>query len=288
MNPALMNQRGFVPQGYQVAPALSPNAQSQPGALSGNARGSVKMPMYPQNQKIGLGEAMMRIGTSGLGQSATGGGLGVYNAMGQTYGDIMDYNRAREMDEYAAREAQALEQQRRLDLQRKMEREQTPEADEDAVGEVRSAIAKLQAAKDMFTQDDDSSLTGYNWKAIASRLTGRTVGNEDEAKRLFLQEIRLDSVMQRVAQTKGAISNAEMQLFASQAPTLDSNDVVWKAWLDRQLLLQQKILRRLQTGQTVAPDAPLDQDLLATNNTTSISDPEVDALVNQYAPDTTN
>ena len=70
------------------------------------------MPMYPQNQKIGLGEAMMRIGTSGLGQSATGGGLGVYNAMGQTYGNIMDYNRAREMDEYAIREAQALEQQR--------------------------------------------------------------------------------------------------------------------------------------------------------------------------------
>ena len=123
MNPALMNQRGFVPQGYQVAPALSPNAQSQPGALSGNARGSVKMPMYPQNQKIGLGEAMMRIGTSGLGQSATGGGLGVYNAMGQTYGNIMDYNRAREMDEYAAREAQALEQQRRLEVQRKLEQD---------------------------------------------------------------------------------------------------------------------------------------------------------------------
>ena len=294
MNAILMNNgmMGGMPNlGYDMGQPVLANGPMNPaqpgGALSGNARGSIRMPQMPQNQRINMGgEGLMRIGGNMIGASANGG-LAALNAGTNTYGDIMDYNRARDMDEFAIQEAQALEQQRRLDLQRKLEQEQTPEADEDAVGEVRSAIAKLQAAKDLFTEDKDSSLTGYNWKAIASRLTGRTVGNEDEAKRLFLQEIRLDSVMQRVAQTKGAISNAEMQLFASQAPTLDSNDVVWKAWLDRQLLLQQKILGRLQTGQTVAPDAPLDQDLLATSNTTSISDPEVDALVNQYAPDTT-
>ena len=246
------------PQG----PALINPTQPQPqqpvlASATGNARGSSRMP----NQKIGLGEAMMRMGGAGLSAGAVPGGASAgYGAMLDSYGQIQDYNRAREMEAFEIEEA------RRKAIADRQARAQAAaakgfETDNEAIGSVRGAIAKLQSAQDMFTQDEDSSLTGYNWTAIASRLTGRTVGNEDEAKRLFLNEIRLDSVMQRVAETKGAISNAEMQLFASQAPTLDSNDVVWKSWLDRQLKLQQKILRRLQTGETIAPDAPLDNDL---------------------------
>ena len=246
------------PQGPILANPTQPQPQ-QPvlASATGNARGSSRMP----NQKIGLGEAMMRMGGAGLSAGAVPGGASAgYGAMLDSYGQIQDYNRAREMEAFEIEEA------RRKAIADRQARAQAAaakgfETDNEAIGSVRGAIAKLQSAQDMFTQDEDSSLTGYNWTAIASRLTGRTVGNEDEAKRLFLNEIRLDSVMQRVAETKGAISNAEMQLFASQAPTLDSNDVVWKSWLDRQLKLQQKILRRLQTGETIAPDAPLDNDL---------------------------
>ena len=263
MNPALMNRRGFVPQGYQVAPALSPNAQSQPGALSGNARGSVKMPMYPQNQKIGLGEAMMRIGTSGLGQSATGGGLGVYNAMGQTYGDIMDYNRARDMEEYAVREAQALEQQRRLDLQRKLEREQTPETDREAVSDLRVGIAKLAEAKKEL--EANKNLTGVGVKDLISRAIGKTIGDDAEAVRLFLEEIRLDSIMRRVAETKGAISNAEMALFGKQAPTMNAQENVWIAWIDRQMQMSQILLNRLASGERVDENAPIGETMPGIN-----------------------
>jgi len=266
--------------------------QSQPvlQGATGNARGSSRMPMIPDN-RIGMNEALIRVGTSGLGQSANNGALGVLNAMGSTYGDIQDYNRQADMERMQIEQARMLEDQRRQDLMRKMNSGGSVggSGDPEAIGEVRSAIAKLQSARDMFTQDPDSSLTGFNWAAIASRLTGRAVGNEDEAKRLFLQEVRLDSVMQRVAQTKGAISNAEMQLFASQAPTLDSNDVVWKAWLDRQLLLQKKILNRLQNGIQVDPDAPLDADLADPNTSTvdqSVID-EANSIVNGNTPDGT-
>ena len=251
---------------------------------TGNARGSNRTPMYP-NQQIGLGEGLMRIGGNIVGASQDGG-LAAFQAGTQSYGDIMDYNRAREMEEYQYEQDQKLAEQRRQDLLRKMNSgggSNGGSGDPEAIGEVRSAIAKLQSARDMFTQDPDSSLTGFNWAAVASRLTGRAVGNEDEAKRLFLQEVRLDSVMQRVAQTKGAISNAEMQLFASQAPTLDSNDVVWKAWLDRQLLLQQKILNRLQNNIQVDPDAPLDADLADPNTSTSDDDYTIEEV-----PPTTN
>lgn len=250
---------------------------------TGNARGSSRMPMIPPN-RIGLGEAMIRMGGAGLG-AADNGALAQMSAMTDAYGGIQDYNRQADMERMAIEEARVLEEQRRKDLMRKLNSSganSDKPGDPEAIGEVRSAIAKLQSAKDMFVQDPDSSLTGFNWAAVASRLTGRIVGNEDEAKRLFLQEVRLDSVMQRVAQTKGAISNAEMQLFASQAPTLDSNDVVWKAWLDRQLILQKKILRRLETGETIDPDAPLDDDLADPNTSTvdqSVID-EANAVIN--------
>jgi len=249
---------------------------------TGNARGSNRMPQIPNN-RIGLGEAMMRIGGAGLGQSANGGGNAVYGSMMNQYGQIQDYNRQADMERMRIEEERMLEEQRRQDLLRKMNSGGAGggnPGDPEAIGEVRSAIAKLQSARDMFTQDPDSSLTGFNWAAIASRLTGRVVGNEDEAKRLFLQEVRLDSVMQRVAQTKGAISNAEMQLFASQAPTLDSNDVVWKAWLDRQLLLQKKILNRLQNGIQVDPNAPLDADLADPSTVDQSVIDEANAVIN--------
>ena len=266
----------------QQNPQMMMGQQPVLAGATGNARGSNRTPMYP-SQQVGLGEAMMRIGGNVVGASQDGG-LAAFQAGTQSYGDIMDYNRQRELEQYQYEQEQKLAEQRRQDLLRKMNSGGAGggSGDPEAVGEVRSAIAKLQSARDMFTQDPDSSLTGFNWAAIASRLTGRAVGNEDEAKRLFLQEVRLDSVMQRVAQTKGAISNAEMQLFASQAPTLDSNDVVWKAWLDRQLLLQKKILNRLQNGIQVDPDAPLDADLADPNTSTvdqSVID-EANAVIN--------
>ena len=273
----------------QQNPQMMMGQQPVLAGATGNARGSNRTPMYP-SQQVGLGEAMMRIGGNVVGASQDGG-LAAFQAGTQSYGDIMDYNRQRELEQYQYEQEQKLAEQRRQDLLRKMNSGGAGggSGDPEAVGEVRSAIAKLQSARDMFTQDPDSSLTGFNWAAIASRLTGRAVGNEDEAKRLFLQEVRLDSVMQRVAQTKGAISNAEMQLFASQAPTLDSNDVVWKAWLDRQLLLQKKILNRLQNGIQVDPDAPLDADLADPNTSTvdqSVID-EANSIVNGNTPDGT-
>ena len=246
MNPALMNRRGFVPQGYQVAPALSPNAQSQPGALSGNARGSVKMPMYPQNQKIGLGEALMRIGTSGLGQSATGGGLGVYNAMGQTYGNIMDYNRAREMDEYAIREAQALEQQRRLDLQRKMAVEDNK--DEPTDREKLENANEIERLESILKDLETTNLTGPFAGGIGNYIDGSGFRGEEAAKRTakrkILSELQVNATLAFTAQTKGAITDREMALFQTPVPKLTEDETVWIEWLKPQL----EVLKQLQAN----------------------------------------
>ena len=86
---------------------------------TGNARGSNRMPQIPNN-RIGLGEAMMRIGGAGLGQSANGGGNAVYGSMMNQYGQIQDYNRQADMERMKIEEERMLEEQRRQDLLRKM------------------------------------------------------------------------------------------------------------------------------------------------------------------------
>ena len=58
---------GTYDMGQPVLAANAPMNMTQPGALSGNARGSVRMPQIPQNQRINMGgEGLMRIGGAGL------------------------------------------------------------------------------------------------------------------------------------------------------------------------------------------------------------------------------
>mgnify|MGYP003135050661 FL=1 len=271
MNAILMNQRGFVPQANQIAPVLSPMNATQPGALSGNARGSIRMPQIPQNQKIGMNEALMRIGTSGLGQSATGGGLGVYNAMGQTYGNIMDYNRAREMDEFAIQQEQALEQQRRLDLQRKLEQEAKPEIDPEKEQAVAMANAQIETMEIILEGLKKGGLTGFfdgtgqKWLdrlGIADWWSGSDEGSKRAYLRQLLQEFKVDQTLTKVALTKGAISNQEMTLFMSPFPSIAlDNEGAWIPQIERRLEIAKKIQAAVAGGSS-----------------------DVDDLVNQYAP----
>ena len=266
-DPALMDPN------FTGAPAQQRPPQPALAGATGNARQSMRQPALMQmpNQRIGLGEAMMRIGGAGM-AGASQGGLASMGAMSDAYGSIMDYNRAREMEAYKMQQEMAAEEQRRKDaLSARMSAsgKKALANDPEAIAGVRQQIAKLQNALNTFNEDEDSSLTGYNMAALLSRAVGATIGNTDEAARLFLNEVRLDSVMQRVAETKGAISNAEMALFASQAPDINSNAVVWKSWLSRQLRLQEMVLRRLQTGETIDPNAPLDPSLGGSGGSTS-------------------
>ena len=240
-------------------PVLANGQMPAPAALSGNARGSVRMPQMPQNQRINMGgEGLMRMGMAGMGASNQGP-MAQFSAMGDMYGQMMDYNRARDMDEFAIQEAQALEQQRRLDLQRKLEQEQTPETDNEAVGMVRTGMAKMNRAKAIL--EENKNLTGLDVGSLWNRVVGKTAGNKEEAIRLFLTEIRLDSIMQRVSETKGAISNAEMALFGSQAPDMNAQESVWLDWITRQLEMSQILLNRLETGERVNENAALNDTM---------------------------
>ena len=94
------------------APAPAPAAASAkpvvatPALITGNARGSMKPPaaLSIPNQRIPMGEALMRIGGAGVAASGQGG-LAAIGAATNAYGQIQDANRQAEMEAFAIEEA---------------------------------------------------------------------------------------------------------------------------------------------------------------------------------------
>jgi hypothetical protein len=251
-----------MPQGY-MNPIMQ--AQAMQNGATGNARGSMRMPQMPNN-RIDMNEALIRAGGNIVGAAADGP-LAAFKAGTDSFGQVMDYNRQADIERFNA-EQDFLKQQADRELRERiasMKRKNTSNKDaakkDAAIAAAKANIDKIRSAEDLFRQDTDSSLTGLNLAALWSRAKGLVVGSSDEAARLFLNEVKLDSVMARVAETKGAISNAEMKLFASQAPDLNANAIVWMEWLKRQRRLAEKVLNRLQTDGTIDPNEPLSPDL---------------------------
>lgn len=257
--PALMNPAQPVP--------MTPALQQQQGA-TGNARGSSRMP----NQRINMGgEGLIRIGAAGLGAMQQGGNAQLA-AMGGAYGDIMDYNRAREMEEYKLQQEQQLAEQRRQDLLRKMNSGgKKPEKPEKADG---TEIARLEGIlKDLKSEN----LTGPFAGTVGNYLDRSGVGNPKlAAKRLILSELQVNATLAYTAQTKGAITDREMALFQTPVPKLTDDEQVWIDWLEPQL----EVLKQLQQN-GITDEAAKQQGITPTSTT---STPSVDELVEQYDP----
>ena len=289
----MSNQQPQVPMS-QGTPVLANPMQPTAAApvlqgATGNRRMSVRMPQMPNNQIHMGSEGLMRIGGAGL-SANNQGALATLGAMANQYGNIQDYNRAAKMEEYNQQVLRANEEaeRRRLALKMQQDAAKENEADPEALGELRVGMAKLQQAKDALMNTEN--LTGLSPADLWNRVVGRTVGNKQEAIRLFLNEIRLDSILRQVSKTKGAISNAEMALFGSQAPDVNAQETVWLDWINRQMTMQQILMDRLATGKRVDENAPISETMPTIANTMSTTtttptitvDPEIEAIVNQY------
>ena len=216
-------------------------------AVSSNARGSM-MPFA----KINRNEALMRIGGAMVGGSSQGFS-GAMKAATDEFGNIQDANRQAETAAFNKAEATRLAEERIAALKAKAKATKT---DSESVGNLRYGVSKLQNGLEMI-RNAKGNLTGVNAGAIFSRIYGKAVGSEAEAQRLFLKELGLDAIMKRVSQTKGAISNAEMKLFAASAPDINSQEIVWEKWIERQIQMSNILINRLETGGSVDENAKL-------------------------------
>jgi hypothetical protein len=224
-------------------------------AVSANARGSM-MPYA----KINKNEALMRIGGAIIGGSDQGF-AGSARAATQEFGNIQDANRKAETDAFNKAEATRLAEERIAALKAKAKATKT---DTESVGNLRYGVSKLQNGLEMI-RNAKGNLTGVNAGALFSRIYGKAVGSEAEAQRLFLKELGLDAIMKRVSQTKGAISNAEMKLFAASAPDINSQEIVWEKWIERQIKMSNILINRLETGGSVDENAKLSDTMPSIN-----------------------
>lgn len=222
---------------------------------TGNARGSNRMPQIPNN-RIGLGEAMMRIGGAGLGQSANGGGNAVYGSMLNQYGQIQDYNRQADMERMKIEEERMLEEQRRQDLLRKMNATQA-KAKKGDLEAAATALVSLQNAQDVLDGfDRRDGVVG--WQSYFLRGWDQISGDERENLRLKIESMKVDRVLANIAQTKGAISEKEMDIFMSDQPSWLAGEDIWRKWITDYMAATRVMHTNLANGTTVENGASID------------------------------
>jgi hypothetical protein len=97
----------------------------------------------------------------------------------------------------------------------------------------------------------ESRASGGNLTGIGGIFKGvidNFTGDPDSNRRLILSKLRVDDALLRVAETKGAISNKEMQLFLDPAPKNFQDEQIWVDWLNERMSALQRVQNRLQGG----------------------------------------
>ena len=211
---------------------------SSSGPKTSNRRGSMMPDML-----IDRNEALIRIGGRMYGGALKGDGI---SAATDEYGKIQDANRKTAMEKYKADQAQKLAMAKAAAKGKK-----TSDKDGKMLNQVGDAMFNYQKALGAIRESraEGGNLTGLG--GMAKALVDNFTGDEDAARRLILQRVKVDDALLRVAETKGAISNAEMKLFLAPAPKNWQDEAIWEQWILDRMNALQNIQNRLTTGQQV-------------------------------------
>lgn len=232
-------------QGRSTGALSAGSITSSSGPKTSNARGS-QMPQM----LVDRNEALIRIGGAMYSGALKGDGIG---AATTEYGKIQDANR-----EQARKMAEA-EQKRQLEMAKLRAKGagggKGSKKDGELLTATNAAMSNYQSA---LTAIRDSRAAGGNLTGIggiAKSLVDNFTGDEDAARRLILKRVKVDDALLRVAETKGAISNAEMKLFLDPAPKDWQDEAIWEQWIIDRMEALQRVQQRLSQGGTV----PLNQ-----------------------------
>lgn len=227
------SQNPGIPYGVGQPVLMNPNQPNNPPPAlrqplqTGNARGSSRMPTI-EPQKINMmGEGMIRMGSAMGAQQGNGLNAGMA-AAGQEYGNIMDYNRGAEAEAQALEEARRAEIQRRMDAQAKSSAPK-PASDQD-MQDMAAAAGKYQTAMEVLQGFKDRDYV-VGWQSYLTEIWDNVTDDPRQNIRLKLQTLKVDKILANVARTKGAISEKEMEIFASDQPHKLAGEGIWSNWV---------------------------------------------------------
>ena len=270
--------------GPMQRPALGPVAAQSLGILSSNRRDMAPMAIERPSAQIGTNEMLIRMGLAGV-RGAAKGGLESLGAMGDVYGQVQDANRTAAIAAYEdevqratdERDAEALRKYRESLVEAKKKSGTKPDAkqdrkDQDQIATIDESILEMNRALSMIKE---GGVTGW-WDATVGMFFDKATGGKDEIARKLLNKLKVDDALLRIAQTKGAISNKEMDLFLSPAPDVYDQENVWESWIGERIKALQRVKSRLANNQTVEDVATSQQiDSFSTNQIGSEGSSEI-------------
>lgn len=224
--------------GSGTSSSRSPILSRGAGNMTANARGSA-LGMVPR------GEGLIRIGGAMYSGALQGDGLG---AAAREYGSIQDANRKAEVDAYNKAEATRIAELRAKRTGSKADSKAAAK-NAKALSSVNDAMYSMQRGLDAIAE---SRAAGGNLTGIGGIFKGvfdNFTGDADANRRLILSKLRVDDSLLRVAETKGAISNKEMQLFLAPAPKNFQDEQIWVDWLNERMAALQRVQNRLSGGE---------------------------------------
>ena len=177
------------------------------------------MSMVPPPSKIGLNEMLIRMGAAGVRGAQTSGS----KALVQWVTPMVRKTPTGPL---------ASQYQAQMDALAKGKDKKDAADDQDTqnrIGQIDEALFDMDRAMGFLTEEG-SSVTGLLDSTLFAAFD-RATGNPDRARRLLLEKLRVDDALLRIAQTKGAISNKEMDLFLAPAPSLYDDESVWVQWI---------------------------------------------------------
>ena len=239
--------------GALTAPSKSTQStvRSTTGGYTGNARGS-DLP----DMQIGLNERLMRMGAAGL----AAGGQGSLAQLGAMFGasaDVNQANRQGAMDTFKIEEERRQAHAARVAALAASKNKGAGDATD--FSSMASSLTEMEGLYAMLGQEN---LTGPLMGTVGKWLEGAGLVDffRDKPKdamkayaRFQLQGLKVDDTLLRVAQTKGAISDAEMKLFQSDTPSMTDSEGVWQNYLNERMV----VLRKALAAQGYALNAPV-------------------------------
>lgn len=220
------NPNGILNSGYLSRPEAETMKRRDRQDLSKGVR-------YPED--IGLSEMLIRIGGAGQANGHLGGNRQIADATGM-YGNIMDYNRGQALAKYKTDATAAKANAKQI------------RADQDYIGNIDQSLGDMDKALAGLKSVDGNIFTGITglWDGTVGSFLDSMTGDPKATTRLLLQKLKVDDTLLRIAQTKGAISNKEMDLFMSPAPKVGfDNEEIWKTWINERKVALQRIKSRL-------------------------------------------
>lgn len=128
----------------------------------------------------------------------------------------------------------------------------------------RDKLARVKARLDV----QGSNITGMDKEDFArffDRFSNGDAETQRTMTRKLLTDIGVDYTLLKIAQTKGAISNKEMEIFQSPVPNMNSTEELWKKWLENQIAAMDAVMNnmtRIHNGEMT----PISRDFSAEIN----------------------